>query len=366
MAPGEVPAAAREVPAAPGEVPVAPGEVPAMPGEVPAAPGEVPAALGEVPAPPGEAASGVPAAATPAMAAPAVVVVPAVAVAVLTVAVPALAVATVAVQGAAPAAGVPGALSPLGAMEEAASLGARAPLPPPGVSSRTWAPAPPASGVAGASSSAWAPASPPPGVAGACSSAWAVPGAPGPGTGLTRGRGPRVGREAGEPGRTRQFLPGLPPPSHGSSACGSTFRSQPSPRLALQGASPGSGAPSGLGALPPTEGAPPPAAPSGTTAWPPPPGEGAGAPAPGGGVLPARVLAAVEEQVVEQGGQLLGGRVAGLPLLTPPTSPLKILQQKLNMKNIGTKSIHMSNIMVYLAMFSSIIDKILCFWVLIR
>ena len=46
--------------------------------------------------------------------------------------------------------------------------------------------------------------------------------------------------------------------------------------------------------------------------------------------------------------------------------PLKILRNKLNMKNIGTKSIKMSYIRAYLAMFSTIIDKILCFWVLIR
>ena len=46
--------------------------------------------------------------------------------------------------------------------------------------------------------------------------------------------------------------------------------------------------------------------------------------------------------------------------------PLKILRNKLNMKNIGTKSINMSDIMVYLAMFSTIIDQILCIWVLIR
>ena len=35
--------------------------------------------------------------------------------------------------------------------------------------------------------------------------------------------------------------------------------------------------------------------------------------------------------------------------------PLKILRNKLNMKNIGTKSINMSEIMVYLAMFSTTI-----------
>ena len=40
--------------------------------------------------------------------------------------------------------------------------------------------------------------------------------------------------------------------------------------------------------------------------------------------------------------------------------------EKVNMKNIGTKSINMSDIMVYLAMFSTTIDNILCFWVLIR
>ena len=41
--------------------------------------------------------------------------------------------------------------------------------------------------------------------------------------------------------------------------------------------------------------------------------------------------------------------------------PLKILRNKLNMKNIGTKSINMSETMVYLAMFSTPIDKIICF-----
>ena len=46
--------------------------------------------------------------------------------------------------------------------------------------------------------------------------------------------------------------------------------------------------------------------------------------------------------------------------------PLKILRNKSNMKNFGTKSINMSDIMVYLVMFGTIIDKILCFWVLIR
>ena len=46
--------------------------------------------------------------------------------------------------------------------------------------------------------------------------------------------------------------------------------------------------------------------------------------------------------------------------------PLKIHRNKLNMKYIGTKSVNMSDIMVYLAMFSTIIDQILCFWVLIR
>ena len=35
--------------------------------------------------------------------------------------------------------------------------------------------------------------------------------------------------------------------------------------------------------------------------------------------------------------------------------PLKILRNKLNIKNIGTKSINMSDIMVYLAMFSTTI-----------
>ena len=39
--------------------------------------------------------------------------------------------------------------------------------------------------------------------------------------------------------------------------------------------------------------------------------------------------------------------------------PLKILRNKL--KNIGTQSINMSDIIVYLAMFNKTVDKILCF-----
>ena len=46
--------------------------------------------------------------------------------------------------------------------------------------------------------------------------------------------------------------------------------------------------------------------------------------------------------------------------------PPKKNWNKLNMKNIGTKSVNMSDIMVYLVMFSTTIDNILCFWVLIR
>ena len=46
--------------------------------------------------------------------------------------------------------------------------------------------------------------------------------------------------------------------------------------------------------------------------------------------------------------------------------PLKNFRNKLNMKTIGTKSINMSDIMVYLAMFSTIIDQILFFGVHIR
>ena len=42
-------------------------------------------------------------------------------------------------------------------------------------------------------------------------------------------------------------------------------------------------------------------------------------------------------------------------------TPLKILRNKLNRKNIGTKSINMSDIMVYFAMFSTMIDKNLMF-----
>ena len=36
------------------------------------------------------------------------------------------------------------------------------------------------------------------------------------------------------------------------------------------------------------------------------------------------------------------------------------------MKNFGTKSVNIGDIIVYLAVFSTTIDKILCFWVLIR
>ena len=46
--------------------------------------------------------------------------------------------------------------------------------------------------------------------------------------------------------------------------------------------------------------------------------------------------------------------------------PPKKFPNKCNIKNIGTKSVNMSDIMVYLAMFSTTIVKILCFWVLIR
>ena len=38
--------------------------------------------------------------------------------------------------------------------------------------------------------------------------------------------------------------------------------------------------------------------------------------------------------------------------------PPKKIRNKLNMKNIGTKLINMSDIMVFLAMFSTIIDQI--------
>ena len=41
--------------------------------------------------------------------------------------------------------------------------------------------------------------------------------------------------------------------------------------------------------------------------------------------------------------------------------PLKSLWNKLNMKNISTKSINMSDIMIYFAMFSTVNDKILGF-----
>ena len=47
-------------------------------------------------------------------------------------------------------------------------------------------------------------------------------------------------------------------------------------------------------------------------------------------------------------------------------STLYLFWNNLNMKNIGTKSVNMNDIMVYLAMFSTTIDQILCFWFLIR
>ena len=40
---------------------------------------------------------------------------------------------------------------------------------------------------------------------------------------------------------------------------------------------------------------------------------------------------------------------------------LKLFRNQLNMKNIGTKSVNMSDLMIYLAMLSTTIDKILCF-----
>ena len=55
----------------------------------------------------------------------------------------------------------------------------------------------------------------------------------------------------------------------------------------------------------------------------------------------------------------------GLGTFLKRNDPLKIFRNKLNMKNIGTKSVNMSDIMVYLAMFSTTIDNILWFWVLI-
>ena len=55
----------------------------------------------------------------------------------------------------------------------------------------------------------------------------------------------------------------------------------------------------------------------------------------------------------------------GLGTFWKRNDPLKIFRNKLNMKNIGTKSVNMSDIMVYLAMFSTTIDNILCFLVLI-
>ena len=41
--------------------------------------------------------------------------------------------------------------------------------------------------------------------------------------------------------------------------------------------------------------------------------------------------------------------------------PKKILQNKLNVLNIATKSTNIGEILVYVAMFSKTIDKILCF-----
>ena len=56
------------------------------------------------------------------------------------------------------------------------------------------------------------------------------------------------------------------------------------------------------------------------------------------------------------------GTLLNLGLFLKLDDPLKILQIKLNITNIGTKSINMSNIMVYFAMFSTTNDKILGFF----
>ena len=54
-----------------------------------------------------------------------------------------------------------------------------------------------------------------------------------------------------------------------------------------------------------------------------------------------------------------------LGLFFKRNDPLKKFLSKLNMKIIGTISVNMSDIMVYLAMFITTIDNILCFLVLI-
>ena len=48
----------------------------------------------------------------------------------------------------------------------------------------------------------------------------------------------------------------------------------------------------------------------------------------------------------------------GLGTFLKRNDPLQDFRNKLNMKNIGTKSVNMSDIIVYLAMFSRTIDKI--------
>ena len=82
---------------------------------------------------------------------------------------------------------------------------------------------------------------------------------------------------------------------------------------------------------------------------------------------------------IEKAGKLGNWSKVGMP--PPPLPPLrgqyffelgtwlkwfdrppKILWNKLNMKNIGTKSINMSETIVYLPMFSTTTDKILCFF----
>ena len=46
--------------------------------------------------------------------------------------------------------------------------------------------------------------------------------------------------------------------------------------------------------------------------------------------------------------------------------PPKKNSKQVEYENIGTKSVNMSDVIVYLAMFSATVDKIVCFWVLIR
>ena len=85
------------------------------------------------------------------------------------------------------------------------------------------------------------------------------------------------------------------------------------------------------------------------------------------GSVPGQVLFLQGKVVTSQGklSKLKSGETWETVQSGDEPRPLKSTWDKLNMKNIGTKSVNMSDIMVYLAMFSTTIDNILCFLVLI-